>query len=687
MRPTRINAHRLSVAFVVVLTLVLAPLSGLGMAEEGNSAAWQQAASPGEDSAAVSPSTVVLFTSGVGYFQHETTVTGNETVTLTLPTDSMNDLLKSLVLRDLDGGTIRMVTYPSQDPLERTLGGFSIDLAGNPSLTSILVQARGEAVNIQSDVAVTGNLLGVESRPRPGTPDVKEEVITVLTTDGIRSVRLDAIQSISFLRPELQREFQRALATIAENRNDRTRTVRLACNGEGTRRIQMGYVRETPVWKTSYRLVLREGVEPFLQGWAIVENTTDNDWENVHLSLVAGQPISFRMNLYQPHYVTRPEVSLSSGTGVTPQLYDEAISRARASQKAEAPRAMAPSMQSFAESGAAAFDSESSVQTAAQAIEAGQFFRYVIDRPVSIPRHEAALVPISQGSIGAERVSVYDARVLEKHPLAGISLSNTTGLHLMGGPITVYEDGIYGGDARIEDLRPGAKRLISYAVDLDTEVDTQSQSMPEQVVSVKISKGTMITTRSLRRKTLYRVAYRGSSPRTLLIEHPADSNWTLAQPEQPAEETRNSYRFEMKLTPGKELQELPVVETRQLSQSVALTNLDSDRILFFTRQDYVPDRIRNALSRVVQLRRALDDVTAQRKSTETRIQDIYREQERIRANMEVLEHGGDLYQRYQQRLASQEDQLTELQKQLQMLRDEEQQKKSALENYITSLEL
>ena len=49
---------------------------------------------------------VVLFNSGVGYFQREGDVSGNAHVDLSFPTTDINDLLKSLVLQDLGGLTV-----------------------------------------------------------------------------------------------------------------------------------------------------------------------------------------------------------------------------------------------------------------------------------------------------------------------------------------------------------------------------------------------------------------------------------------------------------------------------------------------------------------------------------------------------------------------------------------------------
>ena len=91
------------------------------------------------------------------------------------------------------------------------------------------------------------------------------------------------------------------------------------------RRVSVAYMAQTPVWKTTYRLVLEDDQKPYFQGWAIVENTSDADWKDVKLSLVSGRPISFVMDLYQPLYTTRPVVQPELYTSLRPQVYGEAM--------------------------------------------------------------------------------------------------------------------------------------------------------------------------------------------------------------------------------------------------------------------------------------------------------------------------------------------------------------------------
>src|SRR5690349_19960081 len=95
-------------------------------------------ADPASKSGALPVSRVILYSSGVGYFQRSGKVQGNARVDLSFPAQDINDLLKSLVLQDLGGGQVSAVSYDSHDPVEKTLQSFAINLNGNPSFAALL---------------------------------------------------------------------------------------------------------------------------------------------------------------------------------------------------------------------------------------------------------------------------------------------------------------------------------------------------------------------------------------------------------------------------------------------------------------------------------------------------------------------------------------------------------------------
>ena len=283
-----------------------------------------------EDEPTLPLSKIVLYSSGVGYFQLDGTVNNRTQLDLRFNVSQINDMLKSLVVQDFGGGKVSTVTYGSRDPVSKTLGSFGINLNGNPTLGQILTQVRGEPVEVTAPNPIVGTLIGVEKKTESigeGSQHriVEQEYVTLLTEDGFRSISLANVQRIKLINPALNAELHRALAALATNHDAQKKTVSITFDGTGNRQTRVAYLTETPVWKTTYRLVLDENKAPYLQGWAIVENQTTQDWRNVKLSLVSGRPISFTMDLYQPLYNPRPLVQSELYANLKPQTYSDAM--------------------------------------------------------------------------------------------------------------------------------------------------------------------------------------------------------------------------------------------------------------------------------------------------------------------------------------------------------------------------
>ena len=134
-----------------------------------------------------------------------------------------------------------------------------------------------------------------------------------------------------------------------------------------------------------------------------------------------------------------------------------------------------------------------SVQTVATASSLGDYYQYVIDRPVDLARQKSALLPIVNKDVEGKRVSIYNPAVQPKHPLLGLKFKNTTGMPLTQGPVTVFEGSVYAGDTRVLDLQPDEERLVSYAIDLGTEVSVKQGNNTSRITSVKAVKGIIYT--------------------------------------------------------------------------------------------------------------------------------------------------------------------------------------------------
>jgi len=663
-----------------------------------------------EDEATLPLSKIVLYSSGVGYFQHDGTVNNRTQLDLRFNVSQINDMLKSLVVQDFGGGKVSTVTYGSRDPMTKTLGSFGINLNGNPTLGQILTQVRGEPVEVTAPNPIVGTLLGVEKKTESigeGSQHriVEQEYVTLLTEDGFRAISLANVQRIKLTNPALNAELHQALATLATNHDGQKKTVSITFDGTGNRQTRVAYLTETPVWKTTYRLVLDENKAPYLQGWAIVENQTPQDWRNVKLSLVSGRPISFTMDLYQPLYNPRPLVQSELYANLKPQTYGDAMDElkpmasapsARSDMKKE--RLLGKMAQGFtgglanapaAKAVAAEMEMgslEEGVASMAMAEDKGELFEYRIDQPVTLAKHTSALLPIIGQPLQGQKVSLYNQSINAKHPLNGYRLKNTSSLHLMQGPITLFDSGTYAGDARIEDLPPGQDRLISYALDLKTEVEPKLEGGTQELATVSLKKGTMLISRRLVEDRTYFVKNRDAKAKTVLIEQPYRADWKLAEPKEPTERTRDLYRFSVAVDPGKSAT-LRVKETLPVQESILLMDSGVDQIVYYQQAKEVSSKVREGLQRVVQLRGKLDDARAQRTRLDQRTAEITAEHARIRENMQRLPQNSDLYNRYVKKLDQQETELEKLRKEIESLKNTEEEHRRELQNYVMNLDV
>ena len=672
--------------------------------------------------------TVVLFSSGVGYFERRGTVDGDARVDLTFQVRDINDLIKSMVIRD-EKGLVSAVSYDSFDPVERTLKSFAVNLTNNPTLAQILTQLRGEKVEVVLNPSVTtqpgtvtGSIVGVEKQRQAVKegPAVETEVLNLWCAEGVRALRLTEIQRLRFLNPVMESEFRRALDTLALSHDAQKKAVSLTFTGEGKREVRVGYVVENPIWKTSYRLVLDKEGKPFLQGWAVVDNPTDDDWDKVGMALISGRPVSFQMDLYQPLYVPRPIVELELFQSLRPVAYDSGKSMERqAAAAAAAPAPQAPGLaggfggrggapeavrrgpgggpgadrKALADRGEAlARELESrmnlaqGVQSAATASQLGDFFQYVIDHPVTLPRQKSALLPIINKEVEATRLSIYNPSVHAKFPMLGLKLKNSSGLHLMQGPITVFEGSTYAGDAQIKDLPPNDERLLSYAVDLATEVEAKSERKPERLVSVRIERGLLIQTVKVREEKTYTVTNRDGRPRTLWIEHPYRAEFKLVSDVKPVERTAEVYRFEMKLpAKAKETVSQTIVEEQDLSTTIALTNVDDGTIRFFLNQAVTSPQVKAALQQLQQLKARLAMTTQELNQVNEQLRVITEDQARLRANLREMPTTAAAYKRYLEKFDKQETEIESLREAQKRLQQQQLKNQQEVDAYLRNL--
>jgi hypothetical protein len=511
-----------------------------------------------------------------------------------------------------------------------------------------------------------------------------------MTQSGLTRVDAGTIRSVSFEDPALQADFRDGLALLDEGRNQETATVRVHLNGSGSRTVRLGYTREAPIWKTSYRLVMTDDDTATLLGWGVVENPSRQAWENARVSLLSGSPIAFSMDLADPIYVRRPEVEVPRSLSVAPQTYEKRTEppRAARSRSAPAPEAAFEMMADDMESGAAAPDFASSVEPAATGGAVGSLFRYEVTDPVSLPAQGAAMLPILVEELPLRQIAIFDPTVQSRHPLRGGELQNATNLHISSGPMTVLYMGSFVGDSLIPSVDPDSAQIFTYAVDLETEVARSQESLPERLTAVKITDGLMTIRRTLRRTTSYRITYRGDSPRELIIVHPKRADWLLLEPTDSVAQTASTYRIERPLAvPDGESRvlEIDVREERPISESVQLLPASVSSIAFYLERASLSPELRASLVRLRELKQQLDELQADLQRVQAEESQIYRSQQRIRENMERLDRNSDLYRRYVDTLDQQEDQLAELASTREKLEERVQQQRRRISEFISNL--
>jgi hypothetical protein len=668
---------------------------------------------------------VVLYKNGVGYFEHLGHVRGSQDVHVDFTSAQLNDVLKSLTVLDLSGGKISGVDYNSEAPLARRLATLRLTLGENPTIADFLGALRGARLEVRggSGSAIAGKLLSVEkkSREKEGATTEWTEISLVSDSGEVRSVEVTPATSVRIIEKDLQVEVGRYLGLIASSRDQDLRRMTISTTGAGDRNLYVSYISEVPIWKTTYRLVLssKPDKKPLLQGWAIVDNTIGEDWNDVEVSLVAGAPHSFIQQLSQPYYGRRPVVPLPESVQLTPQTHAgtlETTSSLTASPDVSdgvssglaggvmggmgsgsgtafmAPRAvMAPRPpQPDVADEAEVEEARDESKPVAEGNALGDLFEYKLKERVTIRKNQSALVPILQTDIAAEKVSLWSESLGVARPLRALWVNNASSMTLDGGSFSVLDSNTFAGEGLMEAIKPGERRLLSYATDLGLLVDAKLDSDRERVTRTSIFRGTMTTTRELREKKTYIVRNEDTKATTLVIEHSARPEWKLAEDgPKPEEKAIGLYRFRLSVEP-KKTERLVVNEAKPLYTQYSLSGITNDQIESFLVQESINPQIEKALRSIVAQKKVVADLDGAIKEQQKTIDQIFTDQGRLRENMKALKGSAEektLLQRYTKQLDEEETQLDALRKKKQDTEAQQKLANAVLQNMIQQLQM
>jgi hypothetical protein len=461
------------------------------------------------------------------------------------------------------------------------------------------------------------------------------------------------------------------------------------------------------------------------------------------MALISGRPISFQMDLYQPLYVKRPTVVPELFASLAPRTYEgkmdsrdqgDAIHKLRPAINPSAPqqdsnggsgsgagdvdprklkeiaeiwghlpegervkalsdmtRDMPPRYRQAIEEYFSKLDRDGlhlgrGVVSAATGAQMGDSFQYRTEHPVSLPRQKSAILPILAKDVEATKASIFNETTHAKFPLLGLKFKNTSGAHLMQGPITVFENSTYAGDSRILDLQPNEERLLSYAIDLGTEIEATSQESNGKLTKVKLQKGILYSTTKIREAKTYKAKNRSPEDRLLIIEHPYRPEFTLVSQDKPSERARDVYRFEVKVPAGKTAS-MDVVEERDLVRTVQLTNSDDPTMRFFLSQTVSSDKVKAALQNAIELKSAHSKTQQDLAKVQQQQKEITDDQARLRANIKELPSTSPVYKKYLDKFEKQEGEIEEMQASVKKLQETEHTQRQEYENYLAGLDV
>ncbi len=667
---------------------------------------------------------VSLYKNGVGFFEHTGRVTGDATVTLDLTSSQLNDVLQSLTAIDLNGGRITGAGYNSTTPLDQQLRALPLSLGEQPTEQDLFSSLRGARVEVTgSGAAFTGRILSLELRPAPIAGDAsmaaaEHRFLTVIADTGAtRSLELTSATTVRLLDAPLRTDLNTYLQLLDRNRSEAIRHLALTDRGTGARDLRVSFLSEVPIWKSTYRILLTDPTAAAgssaatapatsqtpsqiatLQGFSVIDNTTGEDWTNVHLSLIAGSPQSFLQPLAQPIYARRAEVPIAQDAQLTPQTHDSAVDALHASAQAATVQVDgAPQFAGGGMSGGSGPAAPGGVMGApgpAPAVGIGPGsggstgggvlhpqYRARDGAPlngrqfnsaagaVTIPMQPYETIaanstnpntttaafddlfaynlidPVTIPRNGSALVPILQTPIAtervtlwspaEPLPLRALWITNTSPLTLDRGSFTIVEDGNFGGEGLLDTIHPGERRLLSFAADQAVRVSTDYHHDTRRVTTISVAKGVLKATSAEIAEVEYLVQNAAPDARLVIVEQPRRQGWTIDSDPKPAETTPTAYRFRVATAP-KQTVRLHIGERHTLDEYFRLVDSTPDQISVFLHNANASPALLQQLDPIFAAKRALTTLDQQINDKQLAITSLVDDQRRVRDNLAAL---------------------------------------------------
>lgn len=658
---------------------------------------------------------VMLSSAGVGYFEYEAQVEGEAALGLDVPLEQVDDVLTSLVVFDSAGG-VGTLELPGRDDTRTAFGNVPFGPGALNSPVEYLNSLQGVEIAVQGPRPMTGHIMHADSVaetvPGPsGQPPavVLRTRVTLLGADGLRQFVLEDADGVQVTDVGLRARIGHALEAARRQTSQTMRHITLRSTGTAGRVVRVAYVAAAPLWKATYRLVLPAGEadKARLQGWAVLENQSGEDWSGVALTLQYGNPVTFRQAIYRSYFVERPDVPVEVLGRILPNVDTRARPMAaplaaanRAILKAEPPGAAMASMAPASPVGAAQAPAPPPPPEMAQpsetieATESPEETIFQVPSPVTLAAGHSASVPIIDRNVPAERVDLVPAGSTK--PLSALRVKNNADTSLPAGVLTLYDASgaaIFAGDARLGGLPAGETRLLSFAQDLRTTVE-RDETGKRTLAALTAADGVLHIT--FRDREVFHVTINAppAEGRHMLVEFPKepDTKFSLEGPPIPGvEETATAWRVPVSIQPG-EVRKLTAYRDRMTLSELALISDDGNEddtkaVVNVLNEQTLDSRARAALEHIVALRQDEARRRTERDKLKEQLDAVTEDEDRVRKNLDAVSANDALQTRLIRALDADETRIAQLKQSIEQAEGAVQRAHQALADAVRSLRI
>ena len=498
---------------------------------------------------------VTLSRAGVAMIEAQGAL-GTGPMKLSIRREDIDDFLKSLRLSD-PSGAVPMLSMTGPGGVDDVFASLPFGPEALGNLRGLIDAMIGAPVMAERrGISVSGELMGTRELPCTEATQRGCLAVAVLGESGaIRQIPLDDATELHFSDASDRDAIAQGLAALRGAGREKMLDVTLSSTENDRREITLGWLQPAPVWKTAWRA--EDGAQGLvLTGWAVVENTTGQDWDEVELTLATGAVQALQAQLYE---------------------------RLEAARKLAQPMMEAALMASAPMSRGMAF--ESAMDIAPVSMDDGDSFsRYTLTTPVTLGAGDLISLPFLRETLQDARLTLYRGGTGSVHPSLAIAFENPLPLRLPAGIVTLYEDGRgHAGDATLPELAPGARAEIEFAQDTAIQVN-ETLTETQNLQTARMVDGVLLAEERLERRTSYRIEGAPDAERVLTIAHPLRQGWEIQSTggDSGFEDTR--FRVDL---PAGEIVTQDVVEQRVTSTRIALLDLDQQALGFWSAR--VPD--------------------------------------------------------------------------------------------------